>query len=111
MSTTEKERDPRYQHVRDAFDELKIEDKAVFLLEAGVTTLVRGIEQFTRFVASEVDKAFSQPPAADEPIHPEGDGGRPAPNVTPGGMPGQGPGGAGPGAEGVPGEDTDDPAI
>ncbi len=37
-----------YSSARDAFDELKIEDKALFLIEATVSTIGRGLEDAGR---------------------------------------------------------------
>ena len=48
----------RYHQAREAFDELKIEDRAIFLLEATVTTVARGVEEAGRALADELDRFF-----------------------------------------------------
>ena len=49
----------QYRQAREAFDDLKIEDRAVFLLEATVSTVARGIEDAGRALANELDRMFS----------------------------------------------------
>lgn len=60
MSDREQERKENYQRVRSDFDELNSEEKVVFLLEATVTTLARGIDAFGRAVSDELNDAFSK---------------------------------------------------
>ncbi len=65
-----------YQRARSAFDSLRVEDKAVFVLEAAVTTLARGIESAGAALADVVQQAFREAErktAAEEgsPIAPE----------------------------------------
>ncbi|MEX0821497.1 MAG: hypothetical protein WD021_05065 [Rhodothermales bacterium] len=60
MSDREQERKENYQRVRSDFDELNSEEKVVFLLEATVTTLARGIDAFGRAVSDELNNAFSK---------------------------------------------------
>lgn len=48
----------RYHQAREAFDDLKIEDRAVFLLEATVSTVARGVEEAGRALADEFDRFF-----------------------------------------------------
>lgn len=60
MSDREQERKENYQRVRSDFDELNSEEKVVFLLEAAVTTLARGIDAFGRSVSDELNNAFSK---------------------------------------------------
>lgn len=54
------EQKEKYKRVRSEFEDLEIEDKALFLLEATVGTVARGVEQFGRGFAEEIDKAFRQ---------------------------------------------------
>ena len=49
----------QYRQAREAFDGLKIEDRAVFLLEATVSTVARGVEEAGRVLANELDRMFS----------------------------------------------------
>lgn len=51
-----------YERARDAFDDMKIEDRAVFLIEATVSTIARGIDQAGRAVADELDRLFRMRP-------------------------------------------------
>ena len=48
----------QYRQAREAFDHLKIEDRAVFLLEATVSTVARGVEDAGRVLANELDRMF-----------------------------------------------------
>ena len=48
----------QYYRAREAFDDLKIEDRAVFLLEATVATVARGVEEVGRALADELDRFF-----------------------------------------------------
>ncbi|MEX0747381.1 MAG: hypothetical protein WD275_05215 [Rhodothermales bacterium] len=86
MNERKQERQEQYKRVRTDFEDLSIEDKALFILEATVSTLARGIEQFGRVVSDQVNDIFSgwkepkpesgptEPPAgptgasADEPV-------------------------------------------
>ena len=54
------EQKEKYKRVRSEFEDLEIEDKALFLLEATVGTVARGVEQFGKGFAEEIDKAFRQ---------------------------------------------------
>lgn len=56
MGERSQERKEQYKRVRTDFEDLTIEDKALFLLEATVSTVARGIEQIGREFAEEVDK-------------------------------------------------------
>lgn len=48
----------RYRDLRESFDELQIQDKALFLVEAAVSTLARGIEQAGETLADEMGDLF-----------------------------------------------------
>lgn len=48
----------QYQETRRKFDEMELEDKAVFLLESTISTVARGVEQFSRVVADSLEKTF-----------------------------------------------------
>ncbi len=47
-----------YQRARDAFDELNIEKKATFLVEAAVSTLARGLASASEALGSEFERVF-----------------------------------------------------
>jgi hypothetical protein len=57
MGERNQERKEQYKRVRTDFEDLEIEDKALFLLEATVSTVARGIEQIGRGFAEEFEKA------------------------------------------------------
>lgn len=48
----------QYRQAREAFDGLKMEDRAVFLLEATFSTVARGVEEAGRALADELDQVF-----------------------------------------------------
>ena len=58
MATSKKEADTAYKQARDAFDGLKMEEKAVFLVESVVHTLARGLEDAGKAVADAFEGAF-----------------------------------------------------
>ncbi len=60
MSEQGQERKERYRRVRTEFDDLDTEDKVLFLMEATVSTLARGVDEFGRAVSDELNKAFSR---------------------------------------------------
>lgn len=60
MTTRDKENSEQYQEARKHFDELHIEDKAVFLLESTVTTLARGIETLGRSIGETLERTFDE---------------------------------------------------
>ncbi len=47
-----------YERTRRDFDEMRLEDKAIFLVEATASTLARGIEEASRAAADELDDLF-----------------------------------------------------
>lgn len=55
----------RFREARHAFDQLDVEDKAVFLVEATLSTVARGIEEVGRVLADELDTLFQQRPTAE----------------------------------------------
>ena len=60
------QQDPRheqYDRVRDAFGDLKIEDKTVFLIKETVNTIVQGVEEAARSIIEEFDSMFGAEPA------------------------------------------------
>lgn len=50
----------QFDKTRREFDQLRTEEKAVFLVEAAATTLARGVEQFGRVVVEEIDRLFDK---------------------------------------------------
>lgn len=50
----------QFEKTRQEFEQLRTEDKAVFLVEAVVSTLARGVEQFGQAVADELNRAFKK---------------------------------------------------
>lgn len=60
MSEQGQERKERYRRVRTEFDDLDAEDKVLFLMEATVSTIARGVDEFGRAVSDELNKAFSR---------------------------------------------------
>ncbi len=88
MGERSEERKEQYKRIRMEFEDLEIEDKALFLLEATVSTVARGIEQVGKGFADEVDKAFrsaarqkEEEGAKQNGAPPEGEG-TPPPNVS-----------------------------
>ena len=59
-----------YEGARAAFDQLRLEDKAVFLLESLVTTVARGVEAAAQGVADAIDDVFTPPPPETPPAEP-----------------------------------------
>ena len=62
------QQDPRheqYDRVRDAFDDLKIEDKTAFLIKETVNTIVQGVEEAARTIIGEFDSMFGGEPAEE----------------------------------------------
>ena len=60
------QQDPRheqYDRVRDAFDDLKIEDKTVFLIKETVNTIVQGVEEAALSIIEEFYSMFGAEPA------------------------------------------------
>lgn len=80
MSDQEKKRSKKYNRVREKFDELPLEEKATFLVEAVFTTLTRGIEQAGKAFSEELNSLFDQAReraerrAAEAEMEPEGNG-------------------------------------
>ena len=58
-----KQQDPRreqYEHARRAFEELAIEDRALFIVQETIGTVVRGIEEAGRALSRELDDLFRE---------------------------------------------------
>lgn len=84
MTEFRRARGEAYNRLREEFDALRVEDKAVFLLESTFSALVNGIESFGRVVGEELDRMFRQADEAAAEAHDvDVDPGTPAPNVTP----------------------------
>ena len=71
MSEQHQAEKTRYKEARDAFDDLSVEDRATFLIEATFSTLVRGLEKAGDALARTVEQAFEEAreagAAAEEP--------------------------------------------
>lgn len=67
MSTQDTDRKQQYSQARDAFDDLRVEDKALFLVEAAVSTIARGLEEAGRIIGKSLDDVFGGDGAAGEP--------------------------------------------
>lgn len=52
----------QFRRVREAFDDLRVEDQAVFLAEAAVGVVARGIEQAGHAVADALDELLRNRP-------------------------------------------------
>ena len=48
--------DQKYRSLRDDFDNLQLEEKAVFLIESGLSMFIHGIESLTTLVRDEINK-------------------------------------------------------
>ncbi|GAB5518702.1 MAG: hypothetical protein RhofKO_09530 [Rhodothermales bacterium] len=55
-----------YRHTRAAFEDLKIEEKAIFVVESVLTTFAQTIESIFRTVAQEIDRAVDKMDCHDE---------------------------------------------
>lgn len=80
MSEQAQERKERYRRVRSDFDDLDTEDKVLFLMEATVSTIARGVDEFGRAVSDELNKAFSRRAEKKERAHREDEAGGSATN-------------------------------
>lgn len=61
----------QYRRAREAFDDLRVEDQAVFIVEAAVGVLARGVEQAGHAVADALDDLLrTRPRRPDEPTAP-----------------------------------------
>lgn len=79
MTEQEGQHSEQYREARRRFDDLKMEDKAVFLLESTVSTLARGIEEFSRAVADSLEKTFEEAERRREKQQQKEEEPRPAP--------------------------------
>ncbi len=66
MADQQDPRDQQYERAHDAFEDLKIEDKTVFLLKETVNTIVEGVETCARTIADEFSAMFGEAPADTE---------------------------------------------
>ena len=60
MTEHQDPRNPQYERARQAFEDLSIEDRAVFLVQETVSTVVRGIEEAGRTLSREIDALFRE---------------------------------------------------
>ena len=66
MADQQDPRDQQYERAHDAFEDLKIEDKTVFLLKETVNTIVEGVETCVRTITDEFGAMFGEAPADTE---------------------------------------------
>ncbi len=88
MSEKEQTRDATYEKVRAAFEELGIEERAAFLVEAAAATLGRGLEEAGRTLAHVLEDLFDagENEGGDgESVEPEAPKPKPAARKTPAG--------------------------
>lgn len=50
----------QFDKTRHEFEQLRTEEKAVFLVEAVASTLARGVEQVGKVVVEEIDRVFKK---------------------------------------------------
>lgn len=66
--------DDRYDQARRRFEELEVEERTRFLLEASVSTFAQGLEQAGRALADGLDEIFH---GAERTSHSSGEAERP----------------------------------
>ncbi len=66
MSNKKKKHSEQYKRVRENFDELPLEDKATFLVEAMFSTMTKGIETAGKAVSEELESIFEKTREAAE---------------------------------------------
>ena len=66
MTDQQDPRNEQYDRARDAFGDLAIEDKTVFLLKETVNTIVQGVEGAARSIIDEFESMFGEAPAEAE---------------------------------------------
>ena len=66
MADQQDPRQKQYDRARDAFEDLKIEDKTVFLFKETVNTIFEGVETCARSIADEFGAMFEEAPADTE---------------------------------------------
>lgn len=61
-----------YDEARRAFENMEIEDRTIFLVEAAATTVARGVQEVGRIVADELGRTFGggRPHPPHEPAEP-----------------------------------------
>lgn len=70
----------QYERARDAFEDLKIEDKTVFLLKETVNTIFQGVETCARTIVDEFGAMFGDAPAETEEADAKTEGNGAAPS-------------------------------
>jgi hypothetical protein len=58
MAEQNKETNEQYRRARDEFDALKIEEKAIFMVEAAFSMLAQGIESIGNLFSEQVNKVY-----------------------------------------------------
>lgn len=78
MNTHQKQHREHYYRTREAFDDLETTDKAVFLIEATVATIAKGLEEAGQTLAAELDHLFRMKPGTAHEETPRKDAPGPA---------------------------------
>lgn len=66
MSEQNKESNEQYRKVRDEFDALKIEEKAIFMVESAFAMLAHGIESIGNVFSEQVNKVCEDEDEAEK---------------------------------------------
>ncbi len=66
MADQQDPRQEQYERAHDAFEDLKIEDKTVFLFKETVNTIFEGVETCARSIVDEFGAMFEEAPADTE---------------------------------------------
>ncbi len=74
MADQQDPRDQQYERAHDAFEDLKIEDKTVFLLKETVNTIFEGVETCVRTIADGFGAMFEEAPADTEEAEAKAEG-------------------------------------
>ena len=67
MATQAKQKNQHYSKAREEFDRLKIEEKAIFLVESAFSMLAQGIEAVGNLFSEQIDKVYKSAEGEAEP--------------------------------------------
>ena len=71
MATQNKENNEQYRKAREEFNDLKIEEKAIFLVESAFSMLAHGIEAVGNVFSEQIDKVYESEEEAEEKAPPK----------------------------------------